>query len=226
MKVAVFGTGIVGQSLAGKLDELGHEVMVGTRDPEATLARTEGPNAWTPAFGTWQAAHPGVAVGTYPEAAAHGEIVVNATAGQASLDALTAAGEGALDGKLVVDVSNSLDFSQGFPPFLAVSNTDSVGEQIQRAFPRAKVVKTLNTVTAPLMVNPAAVADADHDIFVSGDDADAKATVTELLQSFGWRRVNDLGDITTARGPEMLMALWLRLMAVTGSPMFNVKLVR
>jgi 8-hydroxy-5-deazaflavin:NADPH oxidoreductase len=226
MKIAVFGTGIVGQSLAGKLDELGHEVMVGTRDPEATLARTEGPNDWTPAFSGWHADHPRVALGTYAEAAVHGEMLVNATAGLASLDALRAAGEGALDGKVLIDISNSLDFSQGMPPFLAVSNKDSLGEQIQRTFPRAKVVKALNTVTAPLMVNPGAVAGGDHDIFVSGDDADAKATVTELLQSFGWQRVTDLGDITTARGTEMLLALWIRLVPVTGSAMFNVKVVR
>ena len=106
-------------------------------------------------------------------------------------------------------------------------NTDSLGEQIQRAFPGARVVKALNTVTAAMMVNPQAVGGGDHHVFVSGDDPEAKGEVTRLLRDwFGWRNVLDLGDITTARGTEMYLALWIRMMIAMGSPMFNIKVVR
>ena len=153
-------------------------------------------------------------------------MVVNATAGGVSLVALELAGEGNLNSKIVMDVANSLDFSQGMPPTLAVSNTDSLGEQIQRRFPEAKVVKTLNTMNAYLMVDPARLAAADHTVFVSGDDAEAKTTVTELLRSFGWTDVIDLGDITTARGAEMLLPIWVRLFGALQAPIFNFKIVR
>jgi hypothetical protein len=200
--------------------------MVGTRDPEETTSRTE-PDAYgNPPFGSWQEEHPEVKLGTFEEAAAHGEMVVNATAGGVSLEALELAGEGNLNGKVVMDVSNPLDFSQGMPPTLAVSNTDSLGEQIQRRFPGAKVVKTLNTMNAYLMVDPAQLAGADHTVFVSGDDAEAKQAVTELLESFGWTDVIDLGDITTARGTEMLLPVWLRLFGALQKPVFNFKIVR
>ena len=126
---------------------------------------------------------------------------------------------------MLIDIANPLDFSAGMPPTLFVKDTDSLGEQIQRAFPDAKVVKTLNTINATLMVDPAELADGDHTIFVCGDDAGAKATVTELLRSFGWKDVIDLGDITTARGTEMLLPIWLRLMAPLGTPAFNFKIV-
>jgi len=197
------GTGIVGQTLAGKLAEIGNDVVIGTRDPQASLERTESANPWAPAFGTWHASNPAVMVGTFAEAASHGEVVVNATSGDGSLDALRAAGEANLSGKILIDVSNPLDFSAGMPPTLSVANTDSLAERIQREFPRTKVVKTLNTVSSLVMTNPAAVGDGDHNLFTSGDDADAKAEVTRLLgEWFGWRDVIDLGDITTARGPR------------------------
>lgn len=126
-----------------------------------------------------------------------------------------------------MDVSNPLDFSSGMPPSLSVCNTDSLGEQIQRAFPNARVVKTLNTINANVMVNPLLVAGGDHDVFVSGDDADARARVSELLKSwFGWRSVIDLGDITTARGTEMMLPVWVRLWGALGTPMFNFKISR
>lgn len=126
-----------------------------------------------------------------------------------------------------MDVSNPLDFSSGMPPSLSVCNTDSLGEQIQRAFPNARVVKTLNTINANVMVNPLLVAGGDHDVFVSGDDADARARVSELLKSwFGWRSVIELGDITTARGTEMMLPVWVRLWGALGTPMFNFKISR
>ncbi len=227
MNVGVLGTGIVGQTVAGKLAELGHDVVIGTRDVDAALARSEGPRPGLPSFAQWLEQHPEVRAGTFAEAAAHGELLVNATAGTGSLEALEAAGADNLDGKILIDISNPLDFSRGMPPTLSVSNDDSLGEQIQRGYPGSKVVKTLNSVTAAVMVNPASVGEGDHHAFVSGDDAGAKAEVTRLLQDgFGWRNVLDLGDITTARGTEMYLALWIRLMAPLGTPMFNIKLVR
>ena len=226
MKLGIIGTGVVGKTIAARLDGMGHEVMVGTRDPEETTSRTE-PDAYGhPPFGSWQEEHPEVKLGTFEEAATHGEMVLNATAGGVSLEALELTGEGNLNGKVVMDVANTLDFSQGMPPTLAVSNTDSLGEQIQRRFPRAKVVKTLNTMNAYLMVDPAQLAGADHTVFVSGDEPEAKQAVTELLESFGWTDVIDLGDITTARGTEMLLPVWLRLFGALRKPVFNFKIVR
>jgi 8-hydroxy-5-deazaflavin:NADPH oxidoreductase len=153
-------------------------------------------------------------------------MVVNATAGTVSLEALEMAGEDNLNGKILIDVSNPLDFSRGMPPTLWVSNTDSLGERIQRRFPEAKVVKTLHTMNAYVMVDPAQLVGADHTVFVSGDDAEAKAEVGELLRSFGWTDIIDLGDITTARGTEMLMPIWLRLFGALQKPVFNFKIVR
>ncbi len=226
MKVGVIGTGSVGRTLAARLAELGHGVTIGTRDPAATKARTEPDAMGNPPFASWHAEHPDVPLGTFAQAAEHGEIVLNATGGSGSIDALTLAGAENLRGKVLLDIANPLDFSQGFPPFLWVKDTDSLGEQIQRAFPDARVVKSLNTMTAALMANPSQLADADHSAFVSGNDADAKATVTALLRSLGHTDVIDLGDITTARGSEMLMPIWLRLFGALGTPIFNFKIVR
>jgi predicted dinucleotide-binding enzyme len=157
----------------------------------------------------------------FAEAATFGEVVFNCTKGDRSLDALRQAGAAALDGKVLVDVANPLDFSRGMPPSLAVCNTDSLGEQIQREFPRARVVKTLNTMNASVMVNPSLVP-GDHDVFVSGNDSAAKSLVRDILEKgFGWRSVVDLGDITTARGTEMLLPIWLRLWAVFKTPNIN-----
>jgi predicted dinucleotide-binding enzyme len=226
MRYGILGTGVVGKTIAARLDGTGHEVMVGTRDPEDTLSRTEPDQYGNPPFGAWDQEHPEVRLGTFGEAAAHGEMVVNATTGIASLEALEMAGEDNLNGKVLIDVSNPLDFSRGMPPTLWVSNTDSLGERIQRRFPEAKVVKTLHTMNAYLMVDPAQLSGADHTVFVSGDDAGAKAKVTELLRSFGWADIIDLGDITTARGTEMLMPIWLRLFGALQKPAFNFKIVR
>ena len=226
MKIAVLGTGTVGQAIAARLAELGHAVTMGTRQVEATLARTGPEGMGNPSFAEWSAAHADLGVETYAVASAGAAVVVNATSGAGSLEALSTAGAENLAGKVVIDISNPLDFSQGFPPTLSVKDTDSLGEQIQRAFPDAKVVKTLNTMTAALMVHPAQLADGDHSVFVSGDDDDAKAIVTDLLHSMGHRDVIDLGDITTARGAEMWLPLWLRVMGALGTPIFNVKIVR
>lgn len=226
MRIAVLGTGGVGQTIAGKLAELDHDVTMGTRDVDASLARTEAGFGAVP-LAEWCAEHPAVTLDTLAKAAASSELVFNCTAGAASLDALRAAGADNLADKILVDVANPLDFSAGPPPTLSVCNTDSLGERIQREFPRTKVVKTLNTVTAPLMVAPGAVNGADHQIFVSGEDAGAKAEVTRYLQEwFGWRDVLDLGGIRTARGVEMWLPLWLELADALGTLMLNIKLVR
>lgn len=167
-----------------------------------------------------------MAVGTFAEAASHGDLVINATAGTGSLEALSAAGARSIDGKILIDVANPLDFSEGMPPKMMVCNTDSLGEQIQRAYPETKVVKTLNTVTSAVMVDPGAIGGGDHSLFVSGNDEGAKREVKRILQEwFGWAHVVDLGDITTARGTEMYLALWIRLFAAVGTPMVNVKVV-
>jgi predicted dinucleotide-binding enzyme len=222
MRIAVLGTGMVGQALAERLAELGHDVTIGTRDVAAALARTEG----TPTLKEWVDAHPDVRLATLAEAAAGAELVVNATSGQTSLAALRAAGEQNLSGKVLLDIANPLDFSAGFPPTLTVKDTDSLGEQIQAAFPTARVVKSLNTLTAALMVHPELVGDGNHTVFVSGNDPDAKTIVIDVLAAFGHRDVVDLGDITTSRGTEMYLALWIRMMMALGTGMFNVKVVR
>ena len=227
MKIGVLGTGVVGQTLAAKLAELGHDVMIGTRDVAKTLARTEPGPYGTPSFSAWRQEHQEVRVGSFDDAAAYGEIVINATSGNGTMSALRSAEEQHLDGKILIDASNPLDFSLGMPPTLAICNTDSIGEQIQRVYERAKVVKALNTVTAFLMVNPALVANADHTLFLCGNDSGAKAQVTAWLREwFGWRDVLDLGDISSARGMEMYLPLWLRMLGALGTAMINVKVVK
>ena len=226
MRFGILGTGVVGKTIAVRLDGLGHDVIVGTRNPEETLSRTDPDQYGNPPFGAWQEEHLEVRLGTFAEAAAHGDMVVNATAGAVSLEALEQAGEDNLNGKILIDIANPLDFSKGMPPTLLVSNTDSLGEQIQRRFPEAKVVKTLHTMNAYLMVDPAQLAATDHTVFVSGDDAEAKARVSELLRSFGWSDIIDLGDITTARGTEMVLPIWVRLFGVLQKPIYNFKIVR
>src|SRR5262245_29652094 len=201
MKIAVLGTGMVGQALAGKLSALGHEVAVGTRDVDETRARAEPDALGTPPMSAWLESHPDVALVSATEAGADAGLIVNATNGSGSIPMLELAGEENLAAKVVVDVSNPLDFSQGRPPSLFVSNTDSLGEQIQRRFPRARVVKTLNTMNCEVMVDPSRVP-GDHDVFVCGDDDDAKRQVVELIGSFGWpaARCRDLVGISAARG--------------------------
>jgi predicted dinucleotide-binding enzyme len=226
MKIGVFGTGVVGQTIADKLDSLGHEVMLGTRDVKATLARADKDQFGRPPVKNWLAAHPKVKLITFAEAAAHGQLLVNATNGHGAMPALQAAGEANLAGKVLLDISNPLDFSKGFPPSLTVCNTDSLGEQLQQAFPKVKVVKALNTLTCFLMVAPRQLPDTHH-IFLCGNDADAKTEVRKLLASFGWadEEMIDLGDISNARGTEQLLPLWVRLYGKFQSGMFNFKVV-
>lgn len=226
MRFGVFGTGAVGRTLAEKLAKLGHDVLVGTRDPAETLARGQADSTGISPLVAWLEQHPSVRLGTMDQAAAHGEILVNAMNGAASVAALQTIGEVSLKGKVLMDVANPLDFSKGMPPSLTVCNTDSLGEQIQRALPSVHVVKTLNTLNAQLMVQPQVLADREHTVFVSGNDPHAKAQVTAVLRSFGWQDIIDLGDISTARGVEMILPLWVRLWGALKTPHFSLSVVR
>lgn len=216
MKIAVLGTGTVGQTLGTAFAAAGHDVAMGSRDEF-----NESAAAWASATGGSARAD------SFAGAAAGAELIVNATAGMVSLLALEAAGREHLAGKVLLDVSNPLDFSDGFPPSLSVVNTDSVAESIQRTFPEARVVKSLNTVAAPVMVAPQSLAGGEHDVFLAGNDDGAKAQVRALLSQLGWAEghIRDLGPLDAARGMEMYLPLWLRLMGSTGSAMFNIRVV-
>jgi predicted dinucleotide-binding enzyme len=225
MKIGIIGSGVVAQTLGTKLVELGHDVVLGTRDP----AKLDEKKNMCGTLREWlaSASKAGKAkVATFQEAAAHGELLFNATHGQASTDALKLAAADKVGPKVLIDTANELDFSKGMPPGSLASQTNCLAERIQAAFPNLKVVKSLNTVGAPVMVAPQALAGGEHTVFVSGNDTPAKAAVAELLKSFGWKDVLDLGDISSARGPEMYMAMWIRLWGATGTGMVNVKVVR
>ena len=215
MKYSVFGTGAVGTTIAGKLIENGHEVMMGSR----TVSNEKGIE-WVQSAGSKGK------LGTFADAAKFSDIIFNCVKGDASLEVMKLAGSENLKGKIIIDISNPLDFSKGFPPTLTVCNTDSVGEQIQRTYPEALVVKTLNTTNCKVMVNPALVP-GEHDLFLSGNDNNAKTKVRTVLEKeFGWKHIIDLGDITTARGTEMLLPIWVRLYGALQSPNFNFHIVK
>ena len=216
MKIGMLGTGMVGRTLGTRLVELGHEVTMGSRsadNPEAT--------AWAESAGE------GARVDTFAAAASASEMLFNVTSGGVSLAMLDSCAAAAGEGKVLVDVSNPLDFSQGFPPSLSISNTDSLGERIQAAHPELRVVKSFNTVSAPVMVQPSLVP-GHHNLFLCGNDAAAKSEVMALQESMGWPAEDliDLGDITMSRGVEMYLPLWLRLFGVVQKPAFNILVVR
>jgi 8-hydroxy-5-deazaflavin:NADPH oxidoreductase len=215
MNIGIFGTGIVGQTIGARLVGLGHNVCMGSRTADNPNAR-----AWAKATGR-QASY-----GTFADAAEFGEILFNCTAGMGSLSALQFAKTANLNDKTLIDVANPLDFSRGTPPILTVCNTDSLGEQIQRAHPLLNVVKALNTMNCDVMVHPERIP-GEHDVFICGNNANAKATVTLiLLDWFGWKSVIDLGNITAARGMEMMMPLWLSLHGKLGTSNFNFKIAK
>ncbi|HEY3418946.1 MAG TPA: NAD(P)-binding domain-containing protein [Methanomassiliicoccales archaeon] len=225
MKIGVLGTGSVGRANAARLAQLGHEVYMGTRDVPKAMSQVENNPRGDPPIKEWLKQNPRVRLVTFREAAEKGDLIINATKGEHSIEALRAAGEQNLSGKVLMDISNPLDFSKGMPPTLLVSNSDSLGEQIQREFPKAKVVKTLNTVNAALQADPMKLANGDHDMFIGGNDPSAKAEVRQLLNQYGWKNVNDLGDITTARGMEMLLIIWVNIMGKLDTPLFNFRVV-
>lgn len=214
MKIAILGTGMVGATIGSKLVQLGHDVRMGSRtagnEKAAAFVAQNGSRA---------------SQGTFADAAAFGEVIFNCTKGEHALAALQLAGAANLKGKTLIDISNPLDFSNGMPPSLFVCNTDSLGEQIQRAFPDTHVVKTLNIVNCEVMVN-AGKSGGDPTMFVSGNDAGAKAQTIEFLNAFGWSDIIDLGDITTARGTEQLLPIWVRTYMATGNGYFAFKIVR
>jgi 8-hydroxy-5-deazaflavin:NADPH oxidoreductase len=213
MKFGILGTGAVGQTIGSKLVARGHQVTLGGR----TKTHEKGDS--------WAKSSANAHYGDFASAASFGEVVFLCTKGDGALAAAEAAKAG-LAGKILIDVTNPLDFSKGFPPHLFVSNTDSLGEQLQRALPETQVVKALNTINCDVMVDPARLG-ADSDVFVSGNHDSAKATVSGLLrEQFGWKHVVDLGDITTARGTEAYLLLWIRLYGALKTPDFNMRLVR
>lgn len=216
MRIGVLGTGVVGRTLGAKLVEIGHEVRMGSREAGKDAAVD-----WVASAGE------NASQGTFADAAEFGELLINATGGRVALEALEMAGAGNLSGKVLVDVSNALDFAGGGPPVVGVGTDDSLGERIQAAFPDVKVVKALNTMNASLMVAPGSL-DESTSVFVCGNDDAAKAQVIELLETFGWLSgdIIDLGDISAARGAELYVALWVRLMGALGTPAFNVRIVR
>ena len=213
MRIAVIGTGSVGRTLAQAFQRAGHDVVVGTRDPDETAGREE-----------WVGLD--VPLQQLALVAADADVVVNATNGSASLAALGEVGSDHLSGKVLIDVANPLDFSQGFPPTLSVKDTDSLAEQIQRAFPEARVVKALNTLNAAVMVDPGSVGEGDTTVFAAGDDAGARDLVVGLLRELGWVDIIEFDDLSNARGLEMWLPLWVRLMGPLGTPAFNLKIVR
>lgn len=216
MKIAVLGTGMVGDTIGSKLIDLGHEVFMGSRTASNEKAKA------------FEAKHNVRAkAGKFSEAASYGDILFNCTAGAGSINALEMADERNIAGKIIVDISNPLDFSHGNPPILSLSNTSSLGEEIQKRFPDTRVVKALNTMWCGLMVNPSVINEGDHNTFICGNDYSAKEKVKEILMSFGWKGKNilDLGDITSARGMEMYLPLWLRIWGATKNGAFNIKIV-
>ena len=226
MKIGVLGTGVVGQTIAEKLNQLNHKVMVGTRDVKNLMTKAGPDRFGRPSFNEWHKKNSNVKPGTFSEAAAFGELIVNATNGMGTMTALESAGKENLNNKILLDVSNPLDFSKGMPPTLFISNTDSLAEQIQRTFPETKVVKSLNTMNSYVMVNPS-VLSGDHIVFLSGNEAGAKDEVKKLLMSFGWKDKNifDLGDITSARGAEQILPIWLGIMSTLQTGKFNFNIV-
>lgn len=215
MKIGILGTGMVGKAIGTKLISLGHEVMLGSREAD----NAEGAK-WVKSAGR------GASLGTFADTASFGEIVFVCLRGDVSLSVLMGVAD-KLGKKVVVDVSNPLDLSKGapFPLLPHLVNTNSLGEEAQKRLPESSVVKTLNTVNCEVMVNPS-LAKGDSDIFLCGNSPEAKKKVSELLRSFGWKNPIDVGDITGARGTEMLMPIWLRLYGLFGTPHFNFRIVK
>jgi Predicted dinucleotide-binding enzymes len=230
MKIGIIGTGAVGKTIASKLLELNHGVMMGTRNVSDKITSTAKDIYGNPPFNEWLKTNNKVKLGSFAEAAAFGDLIINATNGGNSVTALINAGAKNLAGKVLVDIANPLDFSSGMPPTLlaGLNNTNSLGEEIQKTFPDTMVVKTLNTMWCGLMINPNLVGKGDHINFISGNNPEAKTKVKKLLNQFGWLDENifDIGDITGARATESLLPIWLKVMGITKNGAFNFKLVR
>lgn len=216
MKIAVLGTGAAGTTIASKLIELGHKVMLGSRTSDNQKA-----------IDFVKKHDNNVTHGTFAEAAKFGEIIFSCIKGEYAIDALKSTGN-AIDNKILIDISIPVDTSKGTPLSLIphLCNTNSLGEEIQKNFPNTKVVKTLNTMWSTLMMIPSMLKDGDHTNFISGNDDDAKEQVKSLLKEIGWKEesIMDLGDITAARGTEATVLLWLRIWNVTMGT-FSIKVI-
>ena len=230
MKVAILGTGNVGQTFAEKFISLGHEVVMGPRDVANTIGRTESNNNGGLTFSEWISKNKTVVLKTFKDAVSEGEVIVNALQGAITISAIQTCKASDFENKIIIDIANPLDFSQGFPPSLLpnLQNTNSLGEELQKVVPNAKVVKTLNTMWCGLMVNPKMLDNGDHQNFICGNNSEAKAKVMEILLSFGWTKDNvlDLGDIKNARGTESTLLIWTRIYGATQSGAFNFKIVK
>lgn len=215
-KIGILGTGVVGQTIGSKLIELGYSVKMGSR-----TANNEKAASWVGKSGANSSA------GTFEDAAKFGDIIFLCTKGDVTIDIVKLAKTENFKGKTVIDISNPLDFSKGMPPSLIphLSNTNSLGEEVQKTIPEAHVVKTLNIVNCEVMVN-AKKSGGDPTMFVSGNNSESKAEVKSILNQFGWNDIIDLGDITTARGTEMLLPIWLRIWVATQNGYFAFKVVR
>jgi predicted dinucleotide-binding enzyme len=229
MKIAILGTGNVGQTLAAKLVSLGYEVMIGTRDVKEASSRTSADRYGNPGFGSWLTDNKKVKLGTYSEASSFGKLVINATSGAGSLAALIAANPGNMKDKIIIDIANPLDFSSGTLALIPeLSNTNSLGEEIQRSFPTSKVVKTLNTMWCGLMVDPDMIGSGNHINYICGNDPEAKKAVVEILTKIGWKKENiiDLGDISGSRATEAVLPIWLRVRGVLNTGAFNFNIIK
>lgn len=209
MRIAILGSGTAGQTLGKGLIKLGHQVVIGTRDP-AKL------NDWKKEAGA------NASVELPFEAMRQGKLIIISVLGSAAEFAIKNAGVENFSGKIVIDASDPLDFSSG-KPGLFVGTTDSLGEQIQRLLPDSKVVKAFNTVLADVMINPS-LSGVEPDMFIAGNDKTAKSVVTELLQDFGWS-VIDMGEIESSRWLEAISLAWVVYSHRTGKVHHAFKLV-
>jgi 8-hydroxy-5-deazaflavin:NADPH oxidoreductase len=215
-KIGILGTGMVGEAIGTKLIELGYEVRMGSR-----TANNEKAMAWASKNGS------SASTGTFTDAAFFGELIVVCTKGEATLSVARSLSQEQVKGKTIIDISNPLDFSKGMPPFLTpeLSNTNSLGEELQGILSGANIVKTLNIVNCQVMVNPGKI-NGEHTMLVAGNSPEAKNQVTGILKQFGWKDILDLGDLSGARGMEMMLPVWVRIMISLNNPHFGFKIVR
>lgn len=235
MKIAILGTGAGARCHASALTALGHQVTVGTRDPEATLARTEPDMMGTPPYTQFQQEHPELTLATFADAAHAGEVVINGIDGSSAVAALSALPHEALAGKTLIDYAVPYLYQQdaehpwptpwGVMPRFSVCDTDSLAEQIQRALPATKVVKTFVTQEQQTVTNPSTVGGGEHTMFLAGDHTDAKRTARQLLEAYGWRDIIDLGALPNARALEMYAHLHTSIGLALGTPV-GVKITR
>ena len=204
-RVGVLGTGEVGRRLAAGFRARDHDVMIGSRDPGKPDLRE-----WLSDEGA------GIEVGTFAQAAAHGEFLVLSVLGSAAEEAIAEAGRENFTGKVVIDAMNPLDFSGGFPPKLSISGEDSLGERVQRALPDARVVKAFNTIGSPYFVDPS-FGEGPPTMLIAGDDEEAKRTVGDVLADFGWSHVVDIGGIEGSRELEAICIAWVKIGGQRGS---------